>query len=252
MSRFDLDRDDSCADTAEPDRGLLQPIDGDSHEPADLTVGGPRRRRRMGTGAMLFVVVAVAAFASLWSMRAIGRASAATGESSEAGRLVESYLSEQSKSRGQPSARELSAAPLPVGNAEELQVPRERLARDPFAAPWRAALVSDSHAGGEFASTGSGAPEASDAETRIAAWEALVDEGARDFVVGSVLIAPDPRQSIVSLNGGVFRVGESVMFPDRPIRFEIKSVESTAITLAAFNTELSRERVVRLVIRDMH
>jgi hypothetical protein len=71
-------------------------------------------------------------------------------------------------------------------------------------------------------------------------------------VVGSVLIAPDPKQSIVSMNGGVFRVGESVMFPDRPIRFEIKSVESTAITLAAFNTELARERVVRLVIRDMH
>ena len=252
MSQFDLDRDGAIASTAEHDRDLLQPIDGASHESADLTVGGPRRRRRMGAGAMLFVVVAIAAFASLWSMRAIGRASAANGESSEAGRLVESYLSEQSRSRGLPSARELSAAPLPVGNAEELQVSRERLTRDPFAAPWRAALVSDSQAGGEMASNGTATADASDAEARIAAWEALVDEGARDFVVGSVLIAPDPKHSIVSMNGGVFRVGECVMFPDRPIRFEIKSVESTAITLAAFNTELARERVVRLVIRDMH
>ncbi|MEY3143440.1 MAG: hypothetical protein RLY21_1933 [Planctomycetota bacterium] len=252
MSQFDLNRDDTFVGREQSDRGLLQPSEPDLHESGDLTIGGPRRRRRMGTGPLLFVVVGIAAFGSLWSMRAIGRASAATGESSEAGRLVESYLSEQSKSRGQPSARELSAAPLPVGNAEELQVPRERLMRDPFAAPWRAAVVADPHGGGALASAGADASGASDAESRITAWDALVDEGAHDFVVESVLIAPDPRHSIVSMNGGVFRVGESVMFPDRPIRYEIRSVEPTSITLVAFNAELSRERLVRLVIRELH
>lgn len=252
MNQFDLGRDDASSSGVHSDHGLLQPAGTDLHEQGDLTVGGARRRRRLGTGAVLFLVAAIASFGSLWSMRAIGRATAATGESSEAGRLVESYLNEQTKSRNQPSARELSSAPLPVGGAEELQVPRERLARDPFAAPWRQAVAVDSSAGGVLASTGTGASGASDIEARIAEWDALVDEGARDFVVESVLIAPDPKLSIVSMNGGVFRVGESVMFPDRSIRFEIRSVESTAITLVAFNAELSHERVVRLVIREIH
>jgi hypothetical protein len=70
-------------------------------------------------------------------------------------------------------------------------------------------------------------------ESRIAEWEALVDSGARDFVVESVLIAPNPAMSIVSMNGGVFRVGESVMFADQSIRYEIRAVDATSVTLAA-------------------
>lgn len=252
MNQFDVERSDSAVDAPRADRGFLQPSDPALSEPVDSAGVGVRRRRRFSSGAVIFSVVAVAAFGSLWSMRAIGRATAATGESSEAGRLVESYFNEKSTQQAGTSARELSAAPLPVGSVSALQVPRERLARDPFAAPWREAVVAAGQPGAVL-TTGSTTPSPeSEQEARVAAWEALVDEGAHDFVVESVLIAPDPKQSIVSMNGGVFRVGESVMFPDRPIRYEIKSVEKTSIVLAAFSTELSHERIVRLVIREMH
>lgn len=203
-------------------------------------------RRRVGTGALLFGVVALASFGSLWSMRAIGRASADVGTPSEAGRLVESYLNERTKSQAQPTTAELASAPLPIGSAVDLQVPRERLLRDPFATPWRSAGITPVDQGAAVV------PVAATPESRLSEWEALVDAGARDFVVESVLIAPNPAMSIVSMNGGVFRVGESVMFADHAIRYEIRAVDATSVTLAATNEELSHERLVRLAVRERH
>ena len=247
MNHFEQPRGEFATGRAGEDNGLLEPSESLPFD-RDPSTARSRPRRRIGGGAMLFGVVMLGAFASLWSMRAIGRASADSGTPTEAGRLVESYLSERTKSQAQPSTAEVAAAPLPIGDMAELQVPRDRLLRDPFASPWRSATVAPV---GETAGTTAIAAVAGP-ESRIAEWEALVDSGARDFVVESVLIAPNPAMSIVSMNGGVFRVGESVMFADQSIRYEIRAVDATSVTLAAVNTELSHERIVRLTVRDRH
>lgn len=244
MSRFDAPRDPSPLGQRAEGASLLEECDT---LPLDRDIGDAplRPRRRLG-GVLLFGAVMVAAFGSLWSMRAISRANATTGSPTEAGRLVESYLNERTKAEGKPTTAELATAPLPIGGAEELQVPRERLARDPFAAPWRTtgrATVEQ---------TAPAAPAADAALSPVAAWEALVDQGARDFVVESILLAPNPAMSIVSMNGGVFRVGESVMFADQSVRYEIRAVDAGSVTLVAFNAELGHERVVRLLVREQH
>lgn len=246
MNRFETQHGD-LSPGREGDHGLLEPAD-----PAlvdrESGAASTRSRRPIGGGALLFGVVMIGAFASLWSMRAIGRASADSGAPTEAGRLVESYLNERTKSQTQPTAADLATAPLPIGDMEELQVAREKLQRDPFASPWRSAVV----AAVEQTADMTAAAATPLPESRLAEWEALVDAGARDFVVESILLAPNPAMSIVSMNGAVFRVGESVMFADHAIRYEIKAVDATSVTLAAFNDEFSRERVVRLAVRDRH
>ena len=90
------------------------------------------------------------------------------------------------------------------------------------------------------------AAAATEREFRISEWEALVDDGARDFLIQSTLVAANPAASLVNMNGGVYRVGEVVMFPDHPVRYEIVSVALDAITLRAVNEQLNAERTLRL------
>lgn len=248
MSPSDRDRIGTIPSHGHPEPDTLHGFDAGAPESDDLTVGSAASGRRVGSGLVLFTLLGVAAVASLWSMRAIGRAAADAPQQTEAGRLVESYLRERSGD-ARPSDSGLAAESLPIGDASELQIPREHLARDPFASPWSGAAVVATGEGLAEETVVAPATAAVDREARIAAWQTAVDEGAHDFMVESVLIAADPKMSIVSMNGGVFRVGEHVMFPDRPIRFEIVSVEHDAVMLLARNDELELERMVKLVLR---
>jgi hypothetical protein len=225
------------------------------HSPADdLTLGGEGNRRRRRSGVIIFGVVAIGAFASLWSMRAIGRAGAEVSGTSEAGRVVESYLSERAKLGAKPSAGSLASAPLPVGNTTELQVARERLHRDPFAPRSVVSITSTESDDETFIDPNPAEEQAARAarerETQRTAWQQAVDAGARDFVIGSVLLAADPTQSIVSLNGDVFRVGESVMFADHGIAYEIVAVRTSGVTLRAANRELECERLIEITLGE--
>jgi hypothetical protein len=224
----------------------------DSDDGFALAAAGAHRRGMrgvFGSGPSVFAGISLAAFASIWSMRAISRASADQSEPSEAGRLVESYLSERARPAANPSTRTVALTPLVADAPAELQVPREMLARNPFILPWKTARATAATV--DVVSAADPAPvAAADAAVRIAAWEREVDEGARDFVVESMLVASDPAMSIVSMNGGVFRVGESVVFPGHAIRYEIRSVTARSIELRAFNQELDHERIVDLIVRD--
>lgn len=217
----------------------------------DLTLGGGEGKARRRSGVIIFAVVSAATFASIWSMRAIGRANASAMTNSESSRLVDSYLGERAKQRTTPANAPSASAPLPVGDTGDLQIARERLARDPFAPPSRELVIAT-----DAGSTDPSQPEPEvdeavalerERELQIETWRQSVDAGAHDFVVVSVLVASDPAMSIVSMNGDVFRVGESVMFPDHGIAYEIVSVTMAGITFRAANEELGCEQMVELI-----
>ncbi len=222
----------------------------DAH--GDFTVTSGSTRRRFGFGALVFLAVVVAAVASLWSMRAIGLSAADSSTQSEAGQLVEAFLKERApKAASGEKAATDAAKPVALDSPRELRIPRKLLVRNPFG-PRTADAASPVEAGAsaprvaaDAAAEAAAAAEA-EREMRISEWEALVDDGARDFLIQSTLVAANPAASLVNMNGGVYRVGEVVMFPDHPVRYEILLVALDAITLRAANEELNAERTLRL------
>ncbi len=223
----------------------------DAH--GDLTVTSGSTRRRFGFAFLVLLAVVVAAVASLWSMRAIGLAAADSITQSEAGKLVEAFLQERTPATTQPSAKSATDAATTVAfeAPRELRIPRKLLTRNPFAPALAAAApFADARQAEPGKAVDAAAAEAEAAaqqrEFRISEWEALVDDGARDFLIQSTLVAANPAASLVNMNGGVYRVGEVVMFPDHPVRYEIVSVALDAITLRAANAELNAERLLRL------
>jgi hypothetical protein len=218
----------------------------DAH--GDFTVSAGSTRRRFGFGALVLMAVVVAAVASLWSMRAIGLAAADSITQSEAGQLVEAFLKERTPKAASGEQTQAGASASVAGDApRELRIPRKLLTRNPF----EMRLAGLTQPGSAEAATPkapaeAAAAEATEREFRISEWEALVDDGARDFLIQSTLVAANPAASLVNMNGGVYRVGEVVMFPDLPVRYEIMSVALDAITLRAANEQLNAERVLRL------
>jgi len=222
----------------------------DAH--GDFTVGAGSTRRRFGFGALVLMAVVVAAVASLWSMRAIGLAAADSLTQSEAGQLVEAFLKERTPkpASGEKAATE-ALAPISIDAPRELRIPRKLLARNPFEVRFAGLANADATQAAAPKAPADAAAEAAAAaaterEFRISEWEALVDDGARDFLIQSTLVAANPAASLVNMNGGVYRVGEVVTFPDHPVRYEIVSVALDAITLRAANEQLNAERMLRL------
>ena len=227
--------------------------EGDAHDAhGDFTVSAGSTRRRFGFGALVLMAVVVAAVASLWSMRAIGLAAADSITQSEAGQLVEAFLKERTPKAASGEQTQLASSASVAGDApRELRIPRKLLTRNPF----EMRLAGLTQPGSAEAATPkapadaaaeAAAAAATEREFRISEWEALVDDGARDFLIQSTLVAANPAASLVNMNGGVYRVGEVVMFPDHPVRYEIMSVALDAITLRAANEQLNAERVLRL------
>ncbi|MBI1304296.1 MAG: hypothetical protein GC172_11005 [Phycisphaera sp.] len=236
------------------DIGAVDGAAGHHHDAhGDFTVTTGSTRRRFGFAFLVLLAVVIAAVASLWSMRAIGLGAADSITQSEAGQLVESFLKERAPGATASAAKASAGASEPVAleAPRELRIPRKLLTRNPFAPSLAAAAPIDPARPAEPASAADAAAEAEAAavqerELRISEWEALVDEGARDFLIQSTLVAANPAASLVNMNGGVYRVGEVVMFPDHPVRYEILSVALDAITLRAANAELNAERLLRL------
>lgn len=213
-----------------------------------LSLPTATRRRRPGVGAVVFGAVAVVAAASLFSMRAIGRAGAAENAPSEAGKLVETFLKERSQAKaGKPDAK---LDLLDTEGVTALQIAKEDLHKDPFVLAGEIGLV----AGGEQA-TGAGdgpgpaQPAPDRTEAMRLAWEAAVDEGAAEIQVQSCLRSSNAANSMAHVNGQVLRTGDTIAVPNTAILYEIVEIDSDGIVLRAENADLSHERLVRLLVR---
>jgi hypothetical protein len=210
--------------------------------------------RRVGFGVVLFAAIAIAAILSIWFMRATLRAETDGKPDSDAGKLVASFLAERGSAQ---AVRQAAPRRQPLGfeDVAHMQVAVERLARNPFKSPARVAELDPTAASArgpaEVDAASASAPAASESTHagRVASWEREVDASVADFRIESVLVGRNPANSVVSMNGGVFRVGDGVMFPDRAVRFVLESIEPGVITLRAKSDELGCDRVVSVEVR---
>ena len=233
--------------------------DAHPHDEDACAIDATAGPRRIGFGVLLFVAIAIAAVLSLWFMRSGLRAGADATKDTDAGKLVESFLAE----RGAAQAVRRAAPrhpPLGLDDVARVQVPAAKLARNPFRMPARVEADATNPADGVGAADGApgaavegvGDVRGDAAPTlagRVAEWEREVDASAADFRIESVLVGSNPRTSVVSMNGGVFRVGDGVMFPDRAVHFVLESIEPGVITLRARNDELGCDRVIAVEVR---
>jgi hypothetical protein len=238
-------RDATCGDPSHDD-----PSPEDDACAIDASAGP----RRVGFGVVLFAAIAVAAVLSIWFMRATLRAETKGAADSDAGKLVASFLAERGSAQAVRHAAP-SQQPLGFEDVARVQVAAERLARNPFKSPARVATLDPTsgpaRGPAEVDAASAGVPAASEPThaARVASWEREVDASVADFRIQSVLVGRNPATSVVSMNGGVFRVGDGVMFPDRAVRFVLESIEPGVITLRATSDELGCERIVSVEVR---
>jgi hypothetical protein len=214
-----------------------------------LSLPTATRRRRPGVGAVVFAVVAVGAAASLLSMRAIGRAGAAENASSEAGKLVETFLKERSQAKAGKDDAKLDL--LDTDGVTALQIAKEDLRKDPFVLAGEIGLMAG---GSEAAPTGGVPTVASEpapdrTEALKLAWEYSVDEGAAGILVQSCLLSSNPANSMAHVNGQVLRMGDAIAVPNTTVIYEITEIGADGIVLRAENADLSHERLVRVLVR---
>lgn len=211
-----------------------------------ITVAPGSGRKRLGFGAMLFGSVAAIAVVSLFSMRAIGRAGAASPAESESEALVDKFLTE----REGKSDQALGSALLDVDGSMRTRIPTEDLKKNPFiligeeagvAAPRSAAMKVDSPE-----APGEPAPEM--ISPRNSTWDALCAAAARAAHVQSAMVSSNPANSMAHVNGQVLRVGETLSINGSTVVFTITEITKDGILLRAWNEDLQREAVFRVAV----
>ncbi|MFZ9916373.1 MAG: hypothetical protein ACO3IB_13720 [Phycisphaerales bacterium] len=238
------------------DRGTFQQLDDEQQMPMsftdtdstdNLTIATGSSRRRLGFGAMLFLVFLSIAGVSLWIMRSMGSTSGVAAPS-EANKVVESFLSERAKA---PTTK-LPADLLNTDGYTALQVKREELRKNPFVLagvpasepdPVRqtgTALITPSNP------TATEAPAAprDDRGQRATQWSAEVDKAAATLKVGSTLIGATPAGSMVSVNGRVLRVGDRLDLSKPPMAFVVAEITTEGAGFTARSEALGAERTV--------
>jgi len=187
-----------------------------NHNSNDLSTGSPADedrqmpgRKRLGFGAMLFGSVAAIAVVSLFSMRAIGRAGAATPAESESEALVDKFLTE----REGKSDQALGSALLDVDGSMRTRIPTEDLKKP-----------------------------------RNSTWDALCAAAARAAHVQSAMVSSNPANSMAHVNGQVLRVGETLSINGSTVVFTITEITKDGILLRAWNEDLQREAVFRVAV----
>ena len=211
-----------------------------------ITVAPGSGRKRLGFGAMLFGSVAVIAVVSLFSMRAIGRAGAATPAETESEALVDKFLTE----REGKSEQALGSALLDVDGTMRTRIPTEDLKKNPFilmgedpgsgSGPSKAMKVD----GTETAPS----PEPDMISPRNSTWDALCAAAARAAHVQSAMVSSNPANSMAHVNGQVLRVGETLSINGSTIVFTITEITKDGILLRAWNEDLQREAVFRVAV----
>ena len=156
-----------------------------------ITVAPGAARRRYGFGTMAFASVAVVAIVSLFSMRAIGHATASTDAPTDAGKMVDEFLL-----RGpvNTSVNPLAQDPLFM-DAMTVRIERDELTKDPFVFIGEELAIAPTDPVTGVRETVAEDPAARRA-LRLEGWNAVVDAGAADLHAQSVLVTSRAASSI--------------------------------------------------------
>lgn len=207
-----------------------------------ITVAAGASRRRLGFGAMLFTGVAAIAVVSLFSMRAIGRASATTTPPSEAEALIATWLKDRE------GKSESKCDPLQPDTYNKFQIPREQLVKNPFIlAGEEMVLRSASSTATKIESktnTNDDRPI-----VRSASWEQNAAAAAGTIRVQSAMVSSIAANSMAHINGQVLRVGETLSIDGANMMFTVKEVTPDGVVLRTYSDELQREALFKILVK---
>jgi len=218
--------------------------------PGDLRLGGmpdanvdesaPTDRRpirRMTSGSLVVLLLAVVAVVGLYSMRNIGRISASTGISREIEQLIASVLPTNGDAgtgavQNLPSVDDSALfAMLDTDHRATLQVPFEQLGRDPFVL-WRdpSAPAPDATAVAVDDRAGSGE-----------AWGREVERVVGLLQLKSV-IGGGSSSAMANVNGRIIRPGDVFTVAEAEAEFRVVRIERDSVVLKARNPRLGIEQ----------
>ncbi len=216
----------------------------DGAEALNVASGGSTKR--FGFGAMVFTGAVVLAGASLYSMRAIGRAGAAEPVISEAGKLVEVFLKERD---GRAADAKRQGDLLDTESYARFQISTDDLAKNPFVLIGEEPSITGATPGSSIVATSDPERAASMAKARADSWIALVDAGAAGLRAQSVLISSKSENSLAHINGQMLRLGDSVALPDTAIIYDITEIAGDGVVFRAYNADLKCERLVKILVK---
>jgi hypothetical protein len=208
-----------------------------------LSVAGGGSRRRFGFGTLAFAGAAAVAVASLFSMRAIGRAGASDAPTSDAGLLVESFLKEQAARKGDAAK---SDALLGAENYAHLQISRDDLQKNPFVLLAEEPKI-------EGVEPGDATPARVVAEdprvARVAEWEQAVVASYEQVKVQSTMLSSRADACLATINSQVYRTGDAVLVPKATVRLTVHLIEADGVTLRAFDAALGCEKLQKFLVK---
>lgn len=209
-----------------------------------LSVARSAARRRFGFGSLVFASVAVVAVVSLFSMRTIGQSSAAVVEQSDAGKLVETFLKEQTTTKKTDG---LSADLLDADAYAALRIERDELTKDPFVLAGETVVTIDPVTAGETAPMAVGeSPEARRA-AQIEGWNAIIDAGTSEIRVQSVMFSARGA-SVASVNGKLLKVGDTLTTLKTATEYRVDAIEQGTVRFRARHDGLGVERTVSILV----
>jgi len=210
-----------------------------------LSVASAGSRRRFGFGTLAFAGAAAVAVASLFSMRAIGRAGASDAPTSDAGLLVESFLKEQASRKGDAAK---SDALLGAENYAHLQISRDDLQKNPFVLLAEEPKIEGVEPSDATPSR-TAAPVADPKAARVAEWEQAVVASYEQVKVQSTMLSSRADACLATINSQVYRTGDAVLVPKATVRLTVHLIEADGVTLRAFDAALGCERLQKFLVK---
>ncbi|MSR42017.1 MAG: hypothetical protein EXS10_08995 [Phycisphaerales bacterium] len=232
---------DRSADS-ETNDSLARSLDGTSGEGMTITASAARRRFKFSTLAL--VGAASASLVCLWSMRAVGRAGAATAPT-EAGKVVESFLKERAASLNPQAPVDISL--LAAGSL----LPAEMLRKNPFVLDGVAqvgVVPTDIIDSGAAAAVTRAEPRVDQRVRALARWQDEVDRAASTIQVDMTLVSSRAGSNLVSVNGHSMRLGDEFGVDSSEVVFTVHQVDTESATFRAYHDELKHERLVTVPV----
>lgn len=214
------------ADTTAPgqvDAGddVSMPLGVDGEGDVDLMLGDDGSRKKLNSGALLIVVVAVIAAVGLFSMRTLTRASAEGGAPEHIEASIDEFLGVYE--RGGTASREGVLDVLTESYASR-QVPLDAVQRDPF-------VLFEQGAANVPVTTAGNDPFGG----RRRARQIQFESAAEKLRVGMILTGSTPMANV---NNKVVRVGDMVLVDETGVEFRVVAIEADRVDFVVEDPDL--------------
>ena len=210
-------------------------------------LGGSESTSRFNSGTLLIVVVIILAGAGLFSMRTLGRVSAAVDTNNDLEATIEAFL--QGKDNMNAGSDEASAIELVNRNKEVLevltesytnrQVPASQLARNPF-------IIQSTRTIGDEPKTNPSDQADAAMERKRQQRKSRLRETASRLNVKSILMGSEP---LANINDEVLTAGDLIDINFDSATFRVEQIKQNSVRVKATDHELEVTVSVDLMLQ---